>query len=172
MNPPVLATVDDLCLSYLDNFALFDQLKQDIPSFKMVAFTIANFKNKEPLIESATFKKWFNRHKDWVEIGVHSYDHLPPPDGDREDEKHWIRLALEGLKPFLAAKYSYRSPGWQTSNQTVPILKELGFAYIYYEASIRDLQQNRTVEMGIVNSHLYDIVSIKRIEEIVKNEIL
>lgn len=172
MNFPTIATVDDLCLSYLDNFALFDQLKKDIPSFKMVAFTIANFKNKEPLVESAAFKKWFNQHKDWVEIGVHSYDHLPPPDGDREDEKHWISKALTGLRPFLPAKYSYRSPGWQTSNRTVPILKELGFAYIFYEGSIRNLQEDLTLEMNVVNSHLYDILSIRRIEEIVKNEIL
>ncbi|OGO14210.1 MAG: hypothetical protein A2Y53_03650 [Chloroflexi bacterium RBG_16_47_49] len=156
-------TVDDLCLSYLDNFALFDRIRERRHDFRIIAFAIANFKNNENLLESAVFKNWFTEHKDWVEIAVHSYDHQYPPDGDRDNQEYWIKLALEGLRPFLPVKYGYRSAGWQTTNQTVPILKKLGFSYIAYETRIKDLKQDKVIEDNIVNSHLYDINSIKRI---------
>ena len=91
----MIITVDDLCLSYLDNFKYFDELKGKIPNLKVIAFTIANFNNNELLLDSEIFKKWYLKHNDWVEIAVHSYDHSYPPDGDREDEGYWIEKALE-----------------------------------------------------------------------------
>ena len=156
-------TVDDLCLSYLDNFKYFDELKEGNSLLRVVAFTIANYKNNEPLLESHTFKDWFEGHKDWVEIAVHSYDHDGIPDGDRDDEAYWIKKALEGLRPFLPKEYGYRSPGWQTTNKTVGILKDLGFSYIAYEGRIKDLKKNEIVETSVFNSHLYDVASIKKL---------
>jgi predicted deacetylase len=165
----MIYTTDDLCLEYLDNFSLFDEIKRDNSSFKLIAFTISNFKNNENLLESSVFKKWFEKHKDWVEIAVHSYDHLYPPDADRDNQEEWIKKALDGLKPYLPKEYGYRSPGWQTTSQTVPILKSLGFTYIAYETSIRTLINN-SLEYGVVNSHLYDTNSIKRLYEVFKNQ--
>lgn len=161
----MIFTTDDLCLSYLDNFKMFDAIKQKVPDFRMIAFTIANFNNKENLAESNVFKKWFKEHKQWVEIAVHSYDHMYPPDGDREDEAQWIEKALYGLKPFLPEKYGYRSAGWQTTNKTVSILKRLGFSWIAYETKI-NLFNEKKVIYGIINSHLYDEDSITRIYNI------
>lgn len=162
---------DDLCLSYIDNFKYFDDIKKSHPDFKMVAFAIGNNKNEEPLVGSDIFETWFNQHKDWVEIGVHSYDHQYPPDADREDEEFWIRKALRSLYPFLPKDYGYRSPGWQTTCKTIPILKKFGFRYIAYENMIEDLKEERITERIVLNSHLYDINSIKR-EEVSMNEIL
>lgn len=159
----MLHTIDDLCLSYLSNFSYFDDLKIRFPEFKLTAFTIGNYKNNEPLLESTTFKNWFEGHKNWVEIAVHSYDHDGLPDGDREDEEYWIEKARDSLKPFLPDKYGYRSPGWQTTNKTVGILKKLGFSYIAYESRVRDLEKDLIVETNVFNSHLYDVGSIKRI---------
>ena len=159
-----MITVDDLCLSYLDNFKYFDEIKRKKPEFTLVAFTIGNFNNKELLLESTLFKKWFQRHKEWVEIAVHSYDH-EYPDGDREEE-YWITKALRSLYPFLPLQYGYRSPGWQTTNKTVSILKKLGFSYIAYETKIRDLKTDTISETTVINSHLYDINSIKKVEEV------
>jgi predicted deacetylase len=161
----MVITVDDLCLSYLDNFKHFDKLKERSPSLKVTAFAIANYKNNELLSESVTFKDWYERHKDWVEIAVHSYDHDSIPDGDRDDEAYWIEKALESLRPFLPVEYGYRSPGWQTTNRTVPILKNLGFSYIAYESKIKDLKRDEIVETNVLNSHLYDVGSIERIGE-------
>ena len=123
-------------------------------------------------MESNIFKTWYTKHSDWVEIAVHSYDHQFPPDGDRGDEEYWITKALESLKEFLPEKYGYRSPGWQTTNKTVSILKKLGFAYIAYETKIKDVVTNRIINETILNSHLYDLESIERIERLVRNEIL
>ena len=162
----MIVTVDDLCLSYLDNFAYFDEIKSRYPKLKLTAFAIANRNNEELLVESSIFKTWFNQHQDWVEIGVHSYDHQYPPDGDRDDEKYWIKKARDSLKPFLPTEYSYRSPGWQTTIKTIPILEELGFRYMYYEGRVRDLKEKTIVETDIFNSHLYDVNSIKRLKEV------
>lgn len=169
----MITTVDDLCLSYLDNFVYFDKIKEKHPKFKLIAFTIANYKNNELLLESDIFENWFEEHRDWVEVAVHSYDHKYPPDGDRDNEEYWIEKALNGLRRFLPKKYGYRSPGWQTTNKTVPILKNLGFSYIAYETIIKDINNDQITDKCVFNSHLYDIDSILslgvRFNEILQN---
>ena len=167
----MIITVDDLCLSYLPNFKYFDEIKKGYNDFKIIAFTIGNFNNEELLVESDIFKTWFEEHKDWVEIAVHSYDHKYPPDGDREDEEYWIKKGLDSLRPFLPVNYGYRSSGWQTTNKTIGILKKLGFSYIAYETMIKDLKEGKITERQVFNSHLYDIQSMKRIGVMI-NEIL
>ena len=165
-------TTDDLCLSYLDNFIWFDRIKERVPNFRMVAFAIGNNKNDELLVESNTFKDWFERHKDWVEIAVHSYDHQYPPDGDRDDEKYWIEKALKSLRPFLPERYGYRSAGWQTTNKTVPILKSLGFSWIAYESKIVDLETHEILERNIINTHIYDVNRLESLfKEVQSNEV-
>jgi hypothetical protein len=164
----MIVTTDDLCLSHLHNFIWFDRVKSIKPDFRMIAFTIANYKNHELLLESLIFQDWFEKHKNWVEIGVHSYDHEYPPDGDRDNEKHWIEKARDGLKPFLPEKYGYRSPGWQTTNRTIPILKELGFTYIAYERQIRDIVNERITETQLINTHLYDEKELEKLFETLK----
>lgn len=162
----MIITVDDFCLAHLNNFKYFDEIKKQKPNFKLIAFTISNFRNKEDLLNSNIFKTWFKIHKNWVEIAVHSYDHDTIPDGDREDEELWITKALNNLKPFLPEKYGYRSPGWQTTNKTVPILRKLNFNYIAYENKFVDLTTNQIIDNNIINSHLYDLRSIEKIKEI------
>lgn len=163
----MIITVDDLCLEHLDNFLIFDALKKLHPDFRLIAFTIGNFKNKENLAQNKKFLEWWEKHKDWVEIAVHSYDHDEIPDGDRENEEEWIKKAYESLKDFLPEKYGYRSPGWQTTNKTEAILRGLGFSYIAYGTKIKYFEGK--IVGNIINSHLYDVESIKRIYEILQN---
>ena len=160
-----MITVDDLCLEYMDNFILFDSLKKLYPDFKLVAFTIGNFKG-ENLKDNKKFKQWFEKRKNWIEIAVHAYDH-DLPDGDKDNEGEWIEKAYQSLKIFLPEKYGYRSPGWQTTNKTEGILKELGFSYIAYETKVKYFDGR--IDKNIINSHLYDVKSINRIYEILKN---
>ena len=167
----MIITTDDLCLSYLDNFKYFDKLKKKYPKLEIVAFTIANYNNEELLVESDIFKAWYNEHKSWVEIAVHSYDHQYPPDGDRDDEEYWVTKALRSLYPFLPKDYGYRSPGWQTTIKTTEILKKLDFRYIAYETMVKSLKENKITDRLVLNSHLYDIDSINRLGVRV-NEIL
>lgn len=157
-------TTDDLCLESLDNFTLFDTLKHLYPSLRMIAFTIGNFKG-EQLKSSNVFWDWYIEHE-WVEIAVHAYDH-ETPDGDKENEAEWIERALASLRPFLPKQYGYRSPGWQTTNKTEGILKELGFSYIAYESRIKYF--DGTIKRNIINSHLYDVDSIKKVYEVLQN---
>jgi predicted deacetylase len=166
----MIYTTDDLCLEYLENFKYFDEIHEKHPEFRLIAFTISNFKNKERLKDSERFKSWYNTHKDWVEIAVHSYDHEYPPDGDREDLEMCITKARDELKPYLPKEYGYRCPGFQTTASTVEILKKLGFQYIAYETSIKNLLINQS-EFGVVNSHLQDTDSIKKLYEVFKNHI-
>jgi len=166
----IAVTTDDLCLSTLVNFKWFDELKEKTPDLKVVAFTIANYQNKESLKDSKNFKEWYKKRQDWIEIAVHSYDHLEPPDGDREDEAYWAKQARDSLKQFLPKKYGYRSAGWQTTNKTVSILKKLGFSYIAYETKIKDLKQDKLLPVRILNSHLNDSNSLQKIyREVLKN---
>jgi predicted deacetylase len=161
----IIITVDDLCLEYMGNFIMFDSLKLLYPDLKIIAFTIGNFKG-ENLKGNKEFKEWFEKRKEWVEIAVHAYDH-ELPDGDKEDEEKWIEKAYESLKMFLPEKYGYRSPGWQTTNKTEQILKKLGFSYIAYETKIKHF--NGTITKNIINSHLYDVNSIRKIYEQLRN---
>jgi len=163
----MIITTDDLCLEYLDNFVLFDDLKEKHKDLKIIAFTIGNFKNVENLKDNQRFKEWYDKRNDWVEIAVHSYDHYKIPDGDREDEELWIKKALDSLSPFLPEEYGYRSPGWQTTNKTEGILKKLGFSYIAYESKIKYFKG--PIISNIINSHLYDVESIKKIYEVFKD---
>ncbi len=164
----MIITTDDLCLEYLDNFKLFDDIKKDFPKFKLTAFSISNFKNKESLAYSKRFEKWYDKRKDWVEIAVHSYDHQYPPDGDRKDQEKWIRKALGGLRQYLPEKYGYRSPGWQTTSKTIPILKRLNFNYMAYETSVVDINSGKILHNRVINSHLYDVNSIMKIRQTMK----
>lgn len=165
----MIFTTDDLCIKYIHNFSLFDEIKEKYPDFKLIAFTISNFENKESLKDDQQFKEWYSQREEWVEIAVHSFDHMYPPDGDRDDQRMCIEKALLGLKEYLPEEYGYRSPGWQTTSKTVTYLKELGFSYIAYENKIKDLKSDTIREEKVANSHLYDEQSIRRFYEILQN---
>jgi hypothetical protein len=47
----MIYTTDDLCLSHLDKFKYFDIMKVKYPSFRLIAFAIANKDNNELLLK-------------------------------------------------------------------------------------------------------------------------
>lgn len=132
-------TTDDVCLSNLKYFEYWDKLKQKYPELKIIAFTIANYKEREPINESQEFRDWFDVHRDWVEIGVHGYDHDPKnkPEWDRDNAEDLVNKSLDILKPFLINRPMYRAPGFQTTNQTARIIEYLGFRSIAYNSRIK-----------------------------------
>ena len=150
----MIYTTDDLCLSNLHYFSYWDRIKEIKPELKLIAFTIANYCKRENVGESKDFKEWFNGHKDWVDIGVHGYDHEYPPEGERDNQEELIRLSLEILKPFLKEKYLYRAPGFQTTCKTEPIVKALGFAGIAHQNRIKYF--DGSFEENVVNTHCCD----------------
>lgn len=150
-----IITTDDLCLSNLQYFKYFDEIKKVKPNLKVIAFTIANFQNKENIAESKEFYDWWYYRKDWVEIAVHGYDHLYPPEAFRDDFEDQVTKSLYILKPYLPKEYGYRSPGFRFSVRIEPLLKKLGFSYIAYDTHIKYFKDNRLV-YGLINTHCTD----------------
>jgi predicted SAM-dependent methyltransferase len=130
-------TTDDVCPSFLQFFKYWDKVHEKYPERKVIAFTIANFAHKENIAESKEFREWFEARKDWVEVAVHGYDHLYPPEAERDDFPELVEKSLEILKPFLPKEYGYRSPGFKFSVRIEPVLKKLGFAYVAYAEHIK-----------------------------------
>lgn len=133
----LIFTTDDLCPSNLQYFYCWDEVHKKYPGKRLIAFTIANKDYKENVSESQEFKDWYEKHKDWVEIAVHGYDHTYPPEAERDDFEECVEKALAILKPFLPKEYGYRSPGFQFSVRIEPVLKKLGFSYIAYRDHIK-----------------------------------
>ncbi|MEK6882015.1 MAG: hypothetical protein AABY22_20520, partial [Nanoarchaeota archaeon] len=122
---------------------------------KLIAFTIANYKEQEPINESQEFKDWFEKHKDWVEIGVHGYDHHPmeKPDWERDNAEELTQKSFEMLKPFLPEKPLYRSPGFQILNRTAEFVRKLGFGGIAYQQRIRYFNDFTDTYKRVFNTH-------------------
>ena len=151
---PVYIT-DDLCPSNLKFFKYWDKVKEKKPELKLIAFTIANFQNKELISESRKFEKWFEKNKDWVEIGVHGYDHLYPPEAERDNFEEQVIKAFNVLSPYLPDKYGYRSPGFKFTVRLEPLLKRLGFYYIAYSQHIKILETGKIIQ-PLINTHCCD----------------
>jgi len=151
----MIFTTDDLCLENLGYFYYWDEIKANCPNLKLLAFTIANKDGSQNIAESREFKDWYEAHKDWVEIGVHGYDHNNPPEQERENAEECVKMSLDILKPFLPKNPIYRPPGHQRTLETEPMLKKLGFAGIAYKNKIRYFS-NDMVVIDVLNSHCCD----------------
>jgi len=143
---------DDVCPSNLVHWKYWMWVKEKYPDLIVLCFVIANYRNRENVAESEKFKEWFEKNKDWVEIGIHGLDHMSPPECERENQEELITKALEILRPFLPEKFLFRPPGHQRTIHTEPILKKLGFAGIAYQTRIRYFD-GRIIE-PILNTHL------------------
>ena len=148
-------TTDDICPSNLKFFPYWENVRTRHPDMKLIAFTIANYQNKENVQESKEFNEWFEKNKDWVEIAVHGYDHLYPPEAERDDFEQCVENALEILRPYLPKEYGYRPPGFKFSVRIEPTLRRLGFSYVAYRDHIKYFEENRLVG-PILNTHCCD----------------
>lgn len=151
LNPNVIYITDDVCPSSLKYWKYWLEVKEKYLEIKVIAFVIANNKNKEDISKSQEFKKWFGENKDWVEIGVHGYDHLRPQECWRENQEIYIKKALEILRPYLPKKFLYRPPGFRVLPKTESIVKKLGFAGMAYQERIKYFD-GRMIE-PIYNTH-------------------
>ena len=133
----MIITTDDICLSNLKYFDYWLKVKEKKKDLNLICFVIANYKYKEDVSKSDIFKKWFDRNKDWITIGVHGYDHLYPPEGERENFEELVKKSLDILQSFLSKDFLYRAPGFQTTCYTEQILKKLGFAGIAHQERIK-----------------------------------
>lgn len=104
--------------------------------------------------------------KDWIEVGVHGWEHTYPPECERDNRREYIEKGLNVLKQYLPKKFGFRAPGFQLTASTYPILRELGFSFIAHQYRIQGLDGifRANKNEGIVNTHIYDENIFKRIE--------
>ena len=138
-------STDDLSIENLEHFKYWDLVKEKYPQLKVIAFTIAEG------ILTKEFEEWFEQHKDWVEIGVHCYNHEKLQEGWREDQEVWIEKARDMLKPFLPKRYLYRPPGFRFLPKTEKILKKLGFSGIAHQPFIKYFDTKE--KFSVLNTH-------------------
>lgn len=64
------------------------------------------------------------------EVGHHGYGHRDPSAQTPEEERRTLERGLAALEPFLDGRpLGYRSPSWDYSDATLPLLVEYGFLY-------------------------------------------
>ena len=144
--------IDDVWPSNLKNWSYVEEIMRQHPTLNIVAFVVANYKEEEPVMSSKIFQEWYNQNKDRMTVGVHGYDHGPPPEQERDNAADLVSLATEMLKPYLPALYVYRSPGFQRTIHTEQICKDNRFAGIAYQRRIKYF--DGTFDNEIVNCHL------------------
>lgn len=150
----MIFTTDDVCPSNLKFFEFWKLVKSSRKDLHLLCFVIANYQNREDVSKSDEFKTWFEENKGWVTIGVHGYDHLFPPEGERDNHEELVLKSIDILKPFLPDKFLYRAPGFQTTCFTEPMLKKLGFAGIAHQTRIKYFDGG--FDEQIVNTHCCD----------------
>lgn len=145
-------------------FYKLEKLKEKFPNLKVTCFVMGK--------DAGDYLK-----KDWIEVGVHGWEHTYPPECERDNQREFIIKGLEVLRPYLSLNFGFRAPGFQVTASTYPILKKLGFCYIAHQNRIQILQLiwypvvADTVEEGkkeiqnrinnfkqgeIINTHIYD----------------
>lgn len=132
-------TTDDVCPANLKHFHWWDKAKEANPDLKVIAFTIANF-NGQSTADSDVFIEWYEERKDWVEIGVHGWDHDlgKVQEGWREDQDQYIRWSELSLRKFRPmGGFLYRPPGFRVLPITEKILREQGFRGIAHQGFIK-----------------------------------
>lgn len=127
----ILICLDDVSMASLKYFRFCDEARDQIPGLFVIAFMIAKG------IDKHTFGDWYLRHRQWVQIGVHGYDHENFREQKRDNVRELILKSLEILRPFLPEKYLYRPPGFQRTKSMEFMLKDLGFAGIAYRTRIK-----------------------------------
>ena len=142
----MIINIDDIGIKYKEHFWKLDKIKKENSDFRMTAFVIAKDLTPE-IIE------WLKQ--DWIEVGVHCWDHSAPPEGECEDfEKRTVK-ALEVLKPLMN-KIIYRPAGFQILASNYEILERLGIEAIIHQQRIQLLKEKRSIEVDLINKHIYD----------------
>lgn len=147
----MLITTDDLCYSNLENFKYFDLLKKKYPELYVIAFTIANYKEQENLKTDyyKEFDEWYQERKEWVQIGVHGYDHdqKRTQEGFRKPDEQVVLIekSIDILSDWLPDKPIYRPPGFRYTQSTVNICKQLGIKGFGYQGHIKYFDTNEII---------------------------
>lgn len=148
---------DDVYPETLKNFKYWEYVKEAKPDLKLICFVVANYNNEQDISQSKEFKEWYEKHKDWVEIGVHGYDHQKRQEGWRsyEEQKECFKKAIEVLKPYLPDKFLVRFPGFRFLPFSENLIKELGASGVAHQEFIKYFETGYIIR-PILNTHFSD----------------
>ena len=133
-----------------EEFYKLEKLKEKLPNLKINCFVMGK--------DAGDYLK-----KDWIEVGVHGWEHSYPPECERDNQEEYIVKGLEILKKYLPKRFGFRAPGFQLIALSYPIIKKLGFHYIAHQNKIQSF--NGIFNQGrIINTHIYDN-SLEKIED-------
>ena len=138
--------VDDIGVDYQDHLWKLNKLKKENADLKITVFVIA--KDLTPEIIN-----WLKQ--DWIEVGVHCWNHSAPPEGECNDFEERTIKALTLLKPLMN-KVLYRFAGFQAIADDYDVLKRLGVEIIVHQQRLQLLQKKRSIEIDLINLHIYD----------------
>lgn len=105
-----------------------------------------------------------DRHPDVVrtiiadghEVGHHGYLHEPPHLLEPDEERAIMERGLEALARHGVTPTGYRSPSWELSGATLPLLEEYGFRY---DSSMLARDIPYWVEVGDRTTNLVEVPS-------------
>ena len=105
-----------------------------------------------------------DRHPDVVrtiiadghEVGHHGYLHEPPHLLEPDEERAIMERGLEALARHGVTPTGYRSPSWELSQATLPLLEEYGFRY---DSSMLARDTPYWVEVGDRRTDLVEVPS-------------
>ena len=135
------------------DFFKLEQLKRQIPTLKVNCFVMGK--------DAGNYLK-----QDWVEVGVHGWEHSYPPECERSNQEEYIVRGLEALRKYLPKKIGFRAPGFQLTALTYPILEKLGFYFIAHQYTIQRLDNLFKIITNhkLVNTHIYNGSLNKRLD--------
>jgi len=148
-NQKIFLCCDDIGVKYHKDLIKLNRLKEKYNNFKVNCFVIAKDLDN-------SLQNWLNQ--DWIEVGVHGYEHDYPPEMERviEERKNRLEQSLEILKPLLKSNYYFRFPGWQATATSYELLKNLGFYAIIHQNKIQFLKEKKSINILLFNCHIYD----------------
>jgi len=123
-------------------FYKLERLREKVPNLKVNCFVMGK--------DAGQYLK-----QDWIEVGVHGWEHTYPPECERANQRDYILKGLEALRPYLPEKFGFRAPGFQMTALTYPILRELGFRFIAHQFRVQPLKGG-FIQGDIINTHIYD----------------
>ena len=130
-------------------FYKLERLREKVPNLKVNCFVMGK--------DAGQYLK-----QDWIEVGVHGWEHTYPPECERANQREYILKGLKALRPYLPKRFGFRAPGFQMTALTYPILRELGFGFIAHQFRVQPLKGG-FAQGDIINTHIYE--SLEGIED-------
>lgn len=134
----------------LDDFAeqsernCIDQLlflKKKFPNLKVTLFAIPHYAGKD---QQNYFSKIKDMYGDWIQLGIHGWDHHDNFECSKWNYTTAIEHILEA-KAWGCFEPLFKAPGWQISRETYKACKDLGLI-------VADHKFSAYTEPGVPNS--------------------